>query len=213
MDDRTDLTGEGVAATRTAFGRREMLQRTGFVVGAAALWNAPIVKSISLSAAAATPVSDFCPEIPSPVPEFLVWKYVGGSCADSANSQSDEFFSCSGDTGNEGCVDIVVTQTGLPGGSATATLTGVALNGVNVIQLPSSAGRIGTNTTFSIRKLDGTVLQTVRMHTSCSAPLDIGDRYGSMLLVGGKEQDKAAVGDTTGTGFEPSGTTVVDDCP
>ncbi len=48
----------------------------------------------------------------------------------------------------------------------------------------SSSGRLGSETLIKVFSPSGKLLQLVRIHTSCGAPLVLGDQWGSVKLVG-----------------------------
>jgi len=126
------------------------------------------------------------PEVPGSCdtlgkPRELIFEYTGESCDPNLDNLQNGKFLCSGDTGGAHPVRIVitkdmdkvtvspsleVTEPGTPGTSVTFTATGA---------------RLPAEIAFDIVK-DGTVLQSLTIHTSCSQPLAVGDRFGSMVL-------------------------------
>jgi hypothetical protein len=48
----------------------------------------------------------------------------------------------------------------------------------------AGATRLGGNTYVHLFDLQGNPLQSVKFHTSCSQPLELGDQFGSLVLEG-----------------------------
>ena len=111
-------------------------------------------------------------------PTALVFKYTGEGCVDG-NDQASDKWSCSGDPGFAEPVQVVMTKD-----ASKFTVT------------PSNQ-TIGVGTTFEIRKIDGgdfpseikfdirqdgQKLQSLKIHTSCSQHLNVGDQFGSVIL-------------------------------
>jgi cysteine-rich repeat protein len=112
------------------------------------------------------------------IPTQLVFRYTGEDCSASNHSQSSSSVTCSGDpafaepvSADVTTEDIVVPDDQSINVGDTITLIG-----------QRSQGHVAPNTEFEIRQ-GGTLLQTVEFHTSCSQPLEIGDQFGSLLLL------------------------------
>ena len=164
--------------------RREALRRGAFVVGAATLWATPVVQTLGMrpAAAASHPTADFCPHGDSAVPVALVLRYspVGG-CQGATALEA-----CTGGlTDGDGPVNITVTR-GQAGSSVVRCVTEVAPGDTLLIEARNFGGRLNPRLTLEAVSEYGTS-QTVTFHTSCSQPLDIGDRFGSFVLVAGKD--------------------------
>jgi len=113
-------------------------------------------------------------------PTALVFEYTGEDCVDG-NDQDDGKWSCSGDPNLAAPVEVVMTKD------------------AGVFTVTPSAENIGLNQTFEIRRTDelgkefpseiefdirqgGQTLQSLKMHTSCSQPLEVDDQFGSVIL-------------------------------
>ncbi|MCP4003584.1 MAG: hypothetical protein GY725_05260 [bacterium] len=116
-------------------------------------------------------------------PSAVSIRYVGGGCADTTNDQSGAY-TCVGDAGTAEPVRIIVSEggstyldTGLP---ATQELGDIS------DALASAAGesKFPTNTDIRIYNSVGTEIEMLRIHTSCSKSLAIGDRFGAIQIVG-----------------------------
>ena len=85
-----------------------------------------------------------------------------------------------------------VSPTTAAAGSATIQCTGGSAQSVSVggeFTVGSAGLELGTWTTCSVMSNTGT--QVVTIHTSCSAPLSIGDVYGSIVLISFSRSDGA----------------------
>ena len=169
--------------------RRKMLQRSAFVVGAAAVWSTPIVQTLGQRpAAAATPErADFCDEEGDPPPVWLIWEYLPGECAGSDAALE----ACSTTTLPSGNVDIKITRSGGPS-QGTWWVCDVA-EGETFYTEGNDGKTMNPSMVFEIYAAgNGTLLQSVRVHTSCSEVLNILDRFASIRLRGGETEDGAA---------------------
>jgi cysteine-rich repeat protein len=106
-------------------------------------------------------------------PGTLVFRYTGDGCDGSNNNQSSD--SCDGDPNNASPVMVKVVSDG-----AMAMPAMVMLN--QNVSIVATNGRLKSNTTLEIRNPSG-VLQSLNIHTSCSQDLEVGDQFGSLLLV------------------------------
>ncbi|SMX50696.1 Serine-aspartate repeat-containing protein F precursor [Maliponia aquimaris] len=100
-----------------------------------------------------------------------------------------------GDDG-DGIYHIRVSNKDNPNDTSEIYFDGTVAAGDSFTALASAAGRneFGSETRVHIFDDDGTYLQTINFHTSCSAPIAIGDQYGSVSLVGGALLDKGTGG-------------------
>ena len=97
--------------------------------------------------------------------ETILFKYVGGNCNESVNSQPSDKWECSGS--NNGAASVTVQY---KDGSATVAL----------------------GETFSVKRDDaqdmtisgGGSTQTMELHVSCSQPINLGDTYGALQIAG-----------------------------
>jgi serine-aspartate repeat-containing protein C/D/E len=128
------------------------------------------------------PVSECEVTLPSQVEcdgklKALTLKYLGGDCSNTTNWQ-DGKVTCSGDAGTTEPVRIVITKD-------TAELT--VFPSDETIMIGDEFTIVANNelradTQFDIVQGD-VVLQSLKIHTSCSQPLRLGDRFGSVQVV------------------------------
>jgi uncharacterized repeat protein (TIGR01451 family) len=131
-------------------------------------------------------------------PKQLVMMYTGQDCSATNTTQSSSQWSCSGNPNFAASVYIVANNSTNPA-SAPFWFTGtVALNGSFTVDAANGgASQLGTNTYFYIYSHQGgTLLQTVRVHTSCSGPIVPGQQWGSMFLLSTAGQNNANCGST-----------------
>ena len=78
-------------------------------------------------------------------------------------------------------MEIVYTGSGHP----TVTPGGESINAGDLVTITAESGKtkLESNTKLEIMQ-GGTLLQELEIHTSCSQPLNIGDQFGSLVLVG-----------------------------
>ena len=120
--------------------------------------------------------------------QVLVMRYVGGNCSQSNHTQDPTKVFCNGSAGTTDPVYIRASDKSSP----TNILARVWFTGnVNLSDTfevkASNAGesRLRTDTWFHIfNQQGGTLLQTLKIHTSCSQPLDVGNRFGSLRVTG-----------------------------
>jgi len=120
-------------------------------------------------------------------PNVLNLLYNGQSCAEAVNSQQpiSGKYSCTGDPQDAPVVRIVATDSSSPP-TAGSTIFFDGTVGLNQsFEVRSTTGGEDTfksNTYFYIYD-GGTLVQTIQLHTSCSAPLRRGETFGALLLV------------------------------
>jgi hypothetical protein len=119
-------------------------------------------------------------------PIELDFRYTAASCADSSNAQGDAF-TCEGDTEGMQDVFIIVSDDEDPhANDAEIYFLGNATLNEVITASAANAGedKFRSNSYIHILTADcARVLQTVRFHTSCSKPLNVGDTYGAAELV------------------------------
>jgi hypothetical protein len=119
-------------------------------------------------------------------PNVLALRYIGQSCATATNSQMaiSGKTSCNGDPHSAPVVHIIATARATVPSASTATFFDGLVNLGDVFEVKAAnAGddRFGSNTYLHL--YDGSVLvQTIQIHTSCSAPLRRGESFGSLVL-------------------------------
>jgi uncharacterized membrane protein YgcG len=107
-------------------------------------------------------------------PKALGFKYVGGSCSDS-NHQQGTKATCSGDSTDEEPVTITFKD---KNGNVLLTRT-VNLGESMLVQ---AGDKFESETHVVISDMANRVLQSLNIHTSCSAPLLVGDQHGGVIL-------------------------------
>ncbi len=134
-------------------------------------------------------------------PDELTLTYTGGGCADSANSQGSKA-EC---VGSDADGDVFVKATNKENAADTGAkvfYTGALFEGETFTLLAANAGEkdFGSKVFVHIYAADGvTLLQTVEIHTSCSAPLVEGEQFGALKL-GDADVDPEAPICTSGEG-------------
>ncbi|MCE7988751.1 MAG: hypothetical protein DYG89_46950 [Caldilinea sp. CFX5] len=113
-------------------------------------------------------------------PKSLTFRYTGGSCANSTNPQSGKA-TCSGSPGT-GTVTIAATGKD----ASKISITPSSVNPGQEVTLTSTDGKgFPSDTRLQVGG------QALAIHTSCSQALNLGDVFGSLVLVGadGKRLD------------------------
>jgi hypothetical protein len=110
-------------------------------------------------------------------PATLVFRYTGESCMASTNWQEGSF-TCSGDPMGAEPVEVVLTR---DEEDATVMPDDETLAVGDLVTIQATGDRLRSNTEFDVRQ-DSMVLQSLKIHTSCSKPLAVGDQFGSMVL-------------------------------
>ncbi|MEZ4266633.1 MAG: hypothetical protein R3F39_09665 [Myxococcota bacterium] len=113
----------------------------------------------------------------------LSLRYMGGSCADTSQNQGGKLV-CAGDTVDASPVRIIVRDRS-DGGTVLHDESGVGLGTIITASAAiDSKGTLPSNTYVEIRSESGALLQRLTIHTSCSQPLALGDRFGAMSVTG-----------------------------
>lgn len=127
--------------------------------------------------------------------ETLTMIYTGDDCSATFNSQDSGSVICSDSNGgpnNAAEVNIRASTKEDPDQRNSDSLFNgvVALNGSFTLDAVgvTRQNRLGGDTYIQIEALDGTVLQNVKFHTSCSQPLNAGDQFGASLVSAGTLQ-------------------------
>lgn len=125
---------------------------------------------------------DLCPGMGTK-PQVLTMTYTGDDCSATSNSQEPGKVTCSGDPGFDPLVHLIATE---PSGKDVWFEGDVALGGsFDVDATTAGKTRLKGDTVIEIYDMeDGTLLQRVQFHTSCSQPLIAGDQYGGVRLDG-----------------------------
>src|SRR5262249_1117799 len=120
-------------------------------------------------------------------PNVLTLLYNGGSCASAHNAQMaiQGKTSCTGDPMGAQAVRIIATSSSTPPTTGSARFFDGIVNLNTQFEVHSSTAggsSFGANTYFFIYT-GSSLVQTIQLHTSCSAPLRRGDTFGALLLV------------------------------
>ena len=135
------------------------------------------------------PEEDICiTELPYVAPphclgklEYIQLRYTGGGCDSSDNTQDPDQVTCTGDANSVSPVRIVATDTSgnyvyLDTGTASVNLGGL----VDIDAFNAILDTIRGETKVMIYNANDVLIEEVVFHTSCSQPLNIGDRFGSL---------------------------------
>ena len=107
-------------------------------------------------------------------PATLVFEYTGEKCeARPANTQEGKF-SCSGSPNKSKMVQLVVA-----GASTDPVDESIAIG--DYVTVSPTGDKFDSQTDFQIMQ-GGRVVQDLSMHLSCSKPINVGDRFGSLTL-------------------------------
>jgi hypothetical protein len=110
-------------------------------------------------------------------PKKLGFTYVGGSCADSNHDQGSKS-SCSGNSTGVSPVTLKFMDK-----KGSIFLTQQVNIGDTVIVDPSQYGKDKFDSETHIAVISGNkVIQSLNIHTSCSAPLEVGDQHGGVVI-------------------------------
>jgi hypothetical protein len=134
---------------------------------------------------------EFCAD--NQKPQILTLEYTGKDCGASSNSQDQD--TCQGDPAGASPVLIRATTKQDPfHPKAKVWFEGeVSLHDNPEFDLDATScqgqacrneTRLGGETFVSIFDKNGVLLQNVAIHTSCSEPLNFGDQFGSLRLIG-----------------------------
>lgn len=118
--------------------------------------------------------------------EGIRFRYRRGECSDSYHSQGD-YFRCSGSVPDESSVYIIAaTRSERTHKKTKISFEGLVTAGTTFF-LDGTATKhekVSPQTFIWIYDLSGNILQSLEIHTSCSLPLDAGDTFGSLEVVG-----------------------------
>jgi hypothetical protein len=110
-------------------------------------------------------------------PTALVFQYTGEGCVDG-NDQADDKWSCSGDPNNAEPVQVVMTKDADK--FDVKPSSGINIGETFEIRMKEDGKEFPSEIKFDIR--NGQTLQSLKIHTSCSQPLNVGDQFGSVIL-------------------------------
>ena len=119
-------------------------------------------------------------------PQILTMRYTGEDCSASSHTQEAKKVSCDGDPMDEPTVFIVAgDKKNIEDDRIKIWFEGaVSLNETFDIDATNWGGesKLKAETVVFIFDENFDLLQTVRFHTSCSQPLNLGDQFGSLVL-------------------------------
>ena len=169
------------AGPPTDLERRELLRRGAIVLGATALWTTPVVQTLGMRAATAGTADD-------PTETVL--------CLDEERAPSNLVFRYEAAATTLAGIEIRRARGPAPGTWCAN------VSGGQTFQVP---GKANPDMAFTI--VSGEATESLSLHTSCSQELTIGQRFGSLTLLGGLNGD----GDRVGTADAPM-TAVAGEC-
>ncbi|MGB5581901.1 MAG: Ig-like domain-containing protein, partial [Woeseia sp.] len=178
-DGTVTYTHNGDSATSDSFQYRVTDQFGEFDV-------ATVTITIEQDNTGATCRNDLCAAEDSDKPAELTMTYTGGTCSDSANTQGSKA-DCVDHVPGGASGTVVIRATNKEdddADSAKVYYEGTVSEGADFTISAANAGEVdlGSKTFIHIYALNGTLLQTIELHTSCSAPLIEGERFGSLML-------------------------------
>jgi hypothetical protein len=115
-------------------------------------------------------------------PQAIEMRYEGSDCSASQHQQSPDKAPCSGDPANAPQVQIVAMNKD----GKLVWFNGIVSLGETFWIDSKGIGKstLEADTRIEIYDLAGKSLQSLKAHTSCSQPLNIGDQFGSLELIG-----------------------------
>lgn len=184
---------DGVEVPATGMDRRDFIKSS--VVAGGLVWAAPAMSSLGSHAFATGTPLNICPT--EDMPSGLRWEYTGRGCGGNGAPPALDF--CEDREGypeaaSNGTLKVTITggpdrgtyTTGTPGRNETAFKLdgGGQLERGKTFSSPPNGGKAGAQTLFEVYR-DGTLVHRVRVHTSCSRDLSIGEEFGSFKLIAG----------------------------
>lgn len=113
----------------------------------------------------------------------MVLEYTGDGCAASSHDQ-DGRLRCSGDGVGQNDVTIVSGSGKASKKKAASGLVNASGIDIDDTFVVSNGGdKFPSETALSILDAQGSPLQEIAIHTSCSKPIDVGDQFGSLRIV------------------------------
>ena len=111
-------------------------------------------------------------------PQALVFEYTGEDCSATTNFQGG-IFTCSGDPNDEQPVQV---ECDFNQGDCIADPSTASINLFDTVMLTASGSTFKGNVDIQILDSGGVSVQDLRIHTSCSQPLEVDDVFGSLVL-------------------------------
>ena len=140
-------------------------------------------------------------ELPAVAPPHCLGKigtmglrYTGGGCSSSSHSQGDSA-SCIGDANSASPVRMVVSDSTdstiyLDTGTATVELGDV----IDAEAVNAGLSVLKNETKVKIYDVNDNLIESIILHTSCSKPVDIGNRFGSVEIYSLNTTEGSAAG-------------------
>ncbi len=142
-----------------------------------------------------------CCDLNSGKPQKLTLRYTGQGCNATNTTQSTSKYSCQdvGGGPNGDPAVYIVASSGVSGSGKIYFSGNVAINTTFTANSQNGGdSNFPSNTYFTVySSLGGAVLQNVKIHTSCSAPLIPGEQIGSLFLVSAEWPNGALCGPAT----------------
>ncbi|MDX1694985.1 MAG: hypothetical protein R3208_14560 [Ketobacteraceae bacterium] len=146
-----------------------------------------VLASASGNASVSCPAGDSVDIVRASAPELscedgkparLGITYVGGSCADSNHDQESGKASCSGDSTGANPVRLTLEDK-----KGNVYISQVVTLGETLILDAAALGKDKLDSETNAYIEDGSgLIQSINFHTSCSAPLSVGDQHGGLLI-------------------------------
>jgi len=168
------------------------LRVVGFTTKEGGSKDLPDPDALTVFDACVVPLAPPAPHCTQMVQELhlaYIGDLLGDGCA--VSNDQDGLASCAGvddpgsniddpDTTADEGDQVSITITGDPVDVAATPNSGVRVGDIFV--LAHSAGKLADDTAFDVTGPNGT--QSIQIHTSCSKPLNLGDRFGSVAVAG-----------------------------
>ena len=117
-------------------------------------------------------------------PTSLIFELTGGTCSDGLNSQGDKF-KCTDYAAIDPTLPVEVVYVGKDPDKFTVTPDLVSVG--EEFSIDTSRSEFHSETKLELYQ-GGTLVQFLNIHTSCSAPLAVGDEFASLRLVAFNDQ-------------------------
>ncbi|MBT8219061.1 MAG: hypothetical protein KJP00_04520, partial [Bacteroidia bacterium] len=137
-----------------------------------------IIENSEISLPEDIPIGDCCDQVGKP--QQLTFRFLGGGCAADNNTQGDKA-SCSGGVSGPGPYSITEDD------GSTVSPSSVAIGDIFTV---SSSGSLPNPIMLRINGGQ----EVIEVHTSCSAPIVPGDRFGSLELLSMLDEDGVTCG-------------------
>lgn len=146
-------------------------------------------------------------------PIQMTMRFIGGSCSNSVNIQSNNLFHCEDYAPTEGARRVIIFVSDIRGGSIIYFNDTVNKNQNFILSHRGELVRANMNVTiYSADTTQPKLLQTMVFHTSCSQNLFSNDIFGSVKLMGFTNSIQRVTADCTEqSSISPSGIPLLSD--